>query len=78
MTSNFWILFNNYSQYLEQIATNRQDKLDKHRFLVQSKSVTDEDYDQFISISPANQQRNTLVSIHHSLLFQLLTLFVVY
>ena len=36
-------------RYLERAAEDKADKLDKHRFLVQTKAIEDEDYEKIVS-----------------------------
>jgi hypothetical protein len=43
------------SRYLDQIAQHTEEKLDKHRFLVQSRIVDDSDYNR-ISALPTSQR----------------------
>jgi hypothetical protein len=66
------------SRYLDQIAQHTEEKLDKHRFLVQSRIVDDSDYNR-ISALPTSQRsdevrpyqtslfRRSLVLCSHSL-----------
>lgn len=43
------------SRYLDQIAQHTEEKLDKHRFLVQSRVIDDHDYNRINSL-PASQR----------------------
>jgi hypothetical protein len=47
---------------LEQLAQHTEEKLDKHKFLVQSRVIDDQDYNRIIVLSLA--QRDDEVSIH--------------
>ena len=49
-----------YRRYLERAAENKADKLDKHRFLVQTKAIEDEDYEKIVSATA--EQRIDAVS----------------
>lgn len=40
---------NHHRRYLERAAEDKADKLDKHRFLVQTKAIEDEDYEKIVS-----------------------------
>lgn len=43
------IILTCHRRYLERAAEDKADKLDKHRFLVQTKAIEDEDYEKIIS-----------------------------
>lgn len=43
------------NRYLEQVAQHTEEKLDKHRFLVQSRVIDDSDYNRIISL-PTSQR----------------------
>lgn len=43
------------NRYLEQVAQHTEEKLDKHRFLVQSRVIEDSDYNRIISL-PTSQR----------------------
>ena len=42
-----------FSRYLDQLGTNSEEKLDKHRFLIQSKVLEDEEFSRLMEI-PTN------------------------
>lgn len=46
---------NECNRYLEQVAQHTEEKLDKHRFLVQSRIIEDSDYNRIISL-PTSQR----------------------
>lgn len=43
------------SKYLDQLAQNSEEKLDKHRFLVQSRIVDDQDYNRIVALPTAQR-----------------------
>ena len=43
-----WIVF--YSRFLNQAAINEEEKVDKHRFLVQSKNLEDAEYERLLTL----------------------------
>ena len=53
------------SRYLEQVAQHTEEKLDKHRFLVQSRVIEDSDYNRIISL-PTSQRSD---EVRNSYLF---------
>lgn len=49
-----------YSRFLDQIAANKIDKLDKHRFLVQSTELTVEDHERLSSIPVSSRNEEVI------------------
>ncbi len=50
------------SRYLEQVAQHTEEKLDKHRFLVQSRVIEDQDYNRIIAL-PASQRSDEVTKV---------------
>lgn len=56
-----------HRRYLERAAEDKADKLDKHRFLVQTKTIEDEDYEKIVSAT-AEQRIDAVSTIQYSAL----------
>ena len=54
-------------RYLERAAEDKADKLDKHRFLVQTKAIEDEDYEKIVSAT-AEQRIDAVRTVQYSAL----------
>ena len=63
--SLFYSRYQLYRRFLENAAAGRPEKLEKHRFLVQTKTLEDAEYESIVSSSA--QQRADGVCISHSL-----------
>ena len=48
-----------WSRFLDNLGTKGEEKVDKHRFLVQSKIIEDSEYNRFIAL-PANQRADEI------------------
>ena len=48
-------IFNVFSRFLDQSLTNTEEKLDKHRFLVQSKVIEDAEYSRILELAPQSR-----------------------
>lgn len=54
-----------HRRYLERAAEDKADKLDKHRFLVQTKAIEDEDYEKIVSAT-AEQRIDAVRTLQYS------------
>ena len=61
------IVENESNRFLDQALTNTYEKLDKHRFLVQSRTISNEEYEK-ISTASEQQRLNEFVSLWDSTL----------
>ncbi len=53
-----------FSRFLDQSLSNNEEKLEKHRFLVQSKIIEDVEYGRILNLSPqarSDEVRKTFV-----------------
>jgi hypothetical protein len=53
---------------LEQLAQHTEEKLDKHRFLVQSRVIDDQDYNRIIALPTSQRSDEVSMHAHSSLL----------
>ena len=51
-------------RFLERAASNKAERLDKHRFLVQAKEISDEEYARVVAIAPAQRSEEVSIYLH--------------
>lgn len=57
-----------FRRFLENAAAGRPEKLEKHRFLVQTKTLEDTEYDSIVS-SSGQQRTDAVCTSHYSFVF---------